>query len=79
MTEFKHALKEHLLSETGLKPAELQEETALFSSGLMDSLTVFDLVTFIESAINHRVPATAVTLENFDSIARILEFVTRLQ
>jgi len=78
MSEYKQALKQHLMAETGLPPSELSEDTALFSSGLLDSLTVFDLVTFVETLAKHRVPPTAVTLENFDTIARILEFIATL-
>jgi acyl carrier protein len=78
MSEHKQALKQHLIAETGLAPSELADDTALFSSGLLDSLTVFDLVTFVETLSNHRVPPTAVTLENFDTIARILEFIATL-
>jgi acyl carrier protein len=78
MTELKQALRQHVVQETGLAPAEVNDDTALFSSGLMDSLTVFDLVTFVESLVKHRVPPTAVTLANFDSIDRIVAFVTTL-
>lgn len=78
MTDVKQALRQHVVAETGLSPAELTDDTALFSSGLMDSLTVFDLVTFVEGLVKNRVPPTAVTLENFDTIARILEFVAKL-
>jgi acyl carrier protein len=78
VTEFKHALKQHLVAETGIAPTELGDDTALFSSGLLDSLTVFDLVSFVETLAKHKVPPTAVTLENFDSIARILEFIAKL-
>jgi acyl carrier protein len=76
VTELKQALKQHISVETGA--TELNDDTALFSSGLMDSLTVFDLVSFVEALVHHRVPPTAVTLDNFDSISRIVAFIATL-
>lgn len=78
MIEIRQALKQHLMSETGIGPSELSDDTALFSSGLLDSLTVFDLVSFVETLVERSVPPSAVTLENFDSIGRIVRFVSTL-
>jgi acyl carrier protein len=53
----------------------LDDDTALFTSGLFDSLAVMDLVAFIEGETGRRIPAEAVTIENFDSIGRIVAFM----
>lgn len=54
--------------------AELDDETPLFSSGLIDSFALVDLILLIERECRIRVGPTEVTLDNLDSIARILRF-----
>ncbi|MBL8820280.1 MAG: acyl carrier protein [Planctomyces sp.] len=60
------------LSGLGINAAEVGDETLLFSSGLLDSFTMVELIGVIEAATGKRVPASQVTLTNFDSVERIL-------
>lgn len=53
-------------------------ETELFSSGLLDSVSMIGLITFIEEKTRATIPATDVTLENFDSISRITDYARTL-
>ena len=53
----------------------LDDDTALFSSGLIDSFSMVDLITAIERECKFRVAATDVSLDNLDSIGKILRFV----
>ena len=66
----------YLHEKQGLDPEEFADDTPLFSSGLIDSFSMVDLITFIEDAAGLRVHPVDVTLDNFDSIERILAFVT---
>lgn len=78
MNEFKQALRTALISQFRVNAVELNDETALFSSGLIDSLSVMDLVCFVEERIHLTVPATDITLDNFDSVSRIVRYVSAL-
>lgn len=49
-------------------------ETALFSSGALDSVAMLNLITFVEDRTGIEIRADEVTLENFDTIERILRF-----
>ena len=49
----------------------------LFSSGIVDSFTPITLMTFLESQCGFRIGPMEVTLDNFDSIERILRFAER--
>jgi acyl carrier protein len=69
------ALKNYLGDRMGLDTATLADETPLFSSSLLDSFSMVDLIMFIEKESGVRLNATDVSLENLDSIARILKFV----
>jgi acyl carrier protein len=62
---------EHL----GLDTAGVDAETPLFSSGFMDSASLVDLIVFIESLSHVTFQPEDVTLDNLDSIGRMLAFV----
>ena len=60
---------------TGL--IEIADEELLFSTGLLDSFVMVDLLVFVEQAEGTRIKASEVTLENFDSVERLMRFVAR--
>ena len=62
------------LHET-LSVSDVRVESTLFSSGLLDSVSMVNLLTFIEQAGGIVIRAEDVTLQNFDTPARILRFV----
>jgi acyl carrier protein len=68
-------LRRYLHEKQGLEPEDFEDDTPLFSSGLLDSFSMVDLIMFIENTAGLRVHPADVTLDNFDSIDRILAFV----
>ena len=68
-------LRRYLHEKQGLEPEDFEDDTLLFSSGLLDSFSMVDLIMFIESAAGLRVHPADVTLDHFDSIDRILAFI----
>jgi acyl carrier protein len=65
----------HFLSdELAVDATEIDEQTPLFSSGLIDSFAFVSLLAHIESEGGFRIEPTDVNLNNFDSIARILAY-----
>ena len=68
-------LRRYLHEQQGLEPEDFEDDTLLFSSGLIDSFSMVDLIIFIEDTEGVRVHPADVTLDNFDSIKRILAFV----
>ena len=68
----------HYLSRTlHIDLTDVNDETPLFSSGRADSFAVTELILFVEESIGRRLPAFEVTMENFDSIDRILSLAER--
>lgn len=61
-------------SELGID-TDIDAETELFSSGLLDSVSMVNLIGFIEEKARVTVQPADVTLENFDSIQRIVDYV----
>ena len=49
----------------------ISEDDDLLTSGLIDSLGIMQLVLFIEQEFSVNVPAEDVTIENFQSVAKI--------
>jgi acyl carrier protein len=77
MDELTKSLSRALVSRFGVK-GEVDEDTPLFSGGLIDSLSVMDLVSFVEGEIGGTIHPADITLENFDSIGRIVRFVQKV-
>jgi len=69
------SLKDYLGDRMGLDTDSLVDETPLFSSNLLDSFSMVDLIMFIEKESGVRLDPTDVSLDNLDSIERILRFV----
>ena len=60
--------------ELGIDTAEVDSSSLLFTSGIVDSFSLVSLVTFIERQCGFTVQPDDVTLENLDSIQRIVDF-----
>lgn len=53
-------------------------DTELFSSGLLDSVSMVGLITFIEERTGATIQPGDVTLDNFDTVERIRAYVESL-
>jgi acyl carrier protein len=73
--------KEQLLGalqdRLGLDVTSIGDDTLLFSSGLIDSFSLIELISFIEAQATIRMDAMDVSLDNLDSVERILRFANR--
>lgn len=69
----------YMEQELGVDIADVRPDTALFSSGVIDSFALVSLITFIEAKCRFRVNPMDVSLDNMDSIDRILGYVRRVQ
>jgi len=70
-------LLEFLEDELAIDRAEIVLDTLLFSSGLIDSFSLVSLLGFLETAGGFMIDPADVTLDNFDSLARILAYAAR--
>ena len=67
-------LMDYLNESFGLEKEQLDDTTALFSDGLLDSFSVADLLMFIEDKGEFVVEPEEITFDNLDSISKILAF-----
>ncbi len=55
----------------------LCEETNLFESGIVDSMGFILLLSFIEKELGVAVNMSEITIENFDSVRKIADFIRK--
>ena len=79
MTLSKQLLLKFVEDKLGVDTAEVDADTPLFSSGVIDSASMVDLIVFVESEGNVKFGPDDITLDNLDSIGRILHFVVDRQ
>ncbi len=72
------ALWAFFATEYGLDP-RMGDEAGLFSTGVLDSHSMIDLLGFLEERTGVRPTWAEVNLKNLDSVARILDFAERLR
>ena len=56
---------------------EINNEEPLFSSGIVDSVSLIELVGFVEKRVSIKVTPGQLTLDNWDSLDRIRDFIAR--
>jgi acyl carrier protein len=71
-------LLQQMQDKLGVDTRGIDNDTVLFSSGLMDSFTMVELIMVIEGETGSRLSPLDVNLENFDSLGRIMKFVDRI-
>jgi acyl carrier protein len=59
------------------RPKTFDDETAIVSSGLIDSMSIVDLILDLESALGVKIPASDVQPDDFDSVRTIARTVSR--
>ena len=70
------SLKEFIIEEIeSLTFTKVTEKDPLLSSKLLDSITVVDLAVAIEDQTGIEIPFTEISIENFDNIDLIIEFL----
>jgi len=64
-----------IIRRVAAKPVDPAPEESLFESGLLDSFTLTDMVTALESEFRIRIPDSDLTPRKFDSILRIDAYI----
>jgi len=65
-------IRDELISDPD---AEITADTPLISSGLMDSFALVTLQAFIEKELGVKVPAPRITVDSFNTIARMISII----
>ena len=68
-------VKEFLHQEVGLDAQELTPDDRLFSTGMLNSLDILELVSFIEKKYEIKIDTWEISLEKFDTLSEISTYV----
>ena len=58
---------------------EFADDESLLEAGVIDSMTMVDLISFLESTFSIQIDEDDMIPENFDSVNAIVEYVTSKQ
>lgn len=73
------SLLSFLEEDLGVEVAEVDSDTPLFSSQLVDSFALVTLMMFLEREAGIRIAPADVNLDNMDTIGRMLAYVDRVR
>lgn len=75
--EIKDAIKQFILDTylPGESPENLTDETPLRTGGVLDSMAILNLVSFIEQRFGIEIEAHETSVENFDRLSDLATFV----
>jgi len=72
----KQFIEEEIVDED--EPVEIAHDDRLIERGVIDSMAVMQIVTFLEEETGLRIPDSEVVLENFESVSTMDAMVRRL-
>lgn len=77
MVDVKEELRQYILAEflPGEKASNLRDDTALRTSGILDSVAALRLVSHVEEEYHIEVEAHEAGVENFDTIESIAALI----
>lgn len=70
----RQAVVDFLNSKTRADLSGIGDDTPLFSTGMVDSFTMVDLLMWLQQQTGSRLGPEDISVENFDSVGRILAF-----
>lgn len=73
-TQFKKNLHHFIQSNLLREKIEINNNTELFETGLINSLKILDLIAFIELEIGSTIPDSMIQINHFNSINTIAKY-----
>lgn len=67
-------IKDEFLTDPDM---EIDTETKLISSGLIDSFSLVSLQVFIEKEFGKKIPAPRITAETFDTVRQMMDIINQ--
>lgn len=74
----REAVRQWIVERSGVPPEEVTDDRAIFTSGLLDSFDLVELVTFVEVQTGRRVRPLDINMRNFDTVESVVTFGSSL-
>ena len=73
----KQILTEYVEKEIMRRPGGVaSEDLDLLSTGILNSLSLLQLISFVERKFNRQIPVEEIVYENFHSVAAMADYLT---
>ncbi len=69
------AIKQFLVDSSGI--TDIGMETPLYSSGIIDSQSLLDLIVYLEEEFELKIKPIEISLDHFDSISKIINYLKK--
>lgn len=73
--EIKLKIKSYVQDTAFTNPDKIEDNTLIFKEGILDSMGLITLITFLEESFNFQIKETDLEEENFESIEAMAGFV----
>ena len=73
----KGTIKKFLCENFNLAESDLDEKTELFATGILDSFSMLDLVSYIEESAGIKFGILDLNLDNLSTIEKILAYLSK--
>ena len=73
----KSKVVEHILSSSFNEKSKIEEDTMIFKEGILDSMGLMTLITYLEEEFGIATQDTDLVEENFETITAITNFVSQ--
>jgi acyl carrier protein len=77
--ELTSAIRQYIIDDFLLDEGELDDDTSLLESGIIDSTGAMEIVSFLETTFGIEVDDEDLVADNLDSVARLTRFVAGKQ
>jgi len=75
----KEELKKFIKNEYVEDDTEIKDDTPLFAKGIIDSFSIVSLKSWLEKKAGVRIPDEMGTVENFETVNKIVDLVEKLK
>lgn len=75
MPTTKEKIRQFLNNDLGLNVQAIGDDEALFTSGLIDSFALIELLSFLESELNYKIDLAELGIDELDTINALAKLV----
>lgn len=75
MSTTKEKIRKFLINDLGLNVEAIGDDEALFTSGLIDSFALIELLSFLESELNYKIDLAELSIDELDTVNALAKLV----
>ncbi|WP_428241882.1 acyl carrier protein [Gynuella sp.] len=76
MSDYQSKIREHIASELGIDLSSVNDSDPLFTSGLIDSFALIELLAFLEQELGADIDIADIDIDKIDTIDAIAKLVS---